>query len=242
MLKQAVASVLCQTHADWQLILAIDYLSPVTNDTTIYCERMALDDSRIVLDYTDLKPDDFTVNRFAHNINRAFRYCSGDYVSYLCDDDLYVPWRLATLSEALDDNPDWNIVYNRQLILEHNQFTERDLAGITRDPAFKIDHNSVMHRRHCFDIVGGWDETKPARLGDAFFFQRLAAEWPFYPVDCIGEVHRLGTHTGWSGKEALPKEQLLPGAPAGYDYPEIDDQGNCRTIQSGVDPGWSRIS
>ena len=217
MLKQAVASILAQTMDDWELILAIDHRHIDTvgfrHDTARYCE--SLGDKRIKKDWTDLIPGDQSLNRFAHNINRAFKLCSGDYITYLCDDDLLMPWKFTVFSGVLDENPDIRIVYGKQMIFDvpSGKFTsERGLFGVTNSAAGFVNHNSPMHRRECFDAVGGWDEHGPARLGDAYFWARLNKKWPFYPLDCVGEIQRMGDFNCWSGKPQSEAERQSAGA------------------------------
>ncbi len=227
MLKQAVASVLAQTMDDWQLVIAVDHTKKDINidwnlRSSILETSCAFEDEpRIVYDFTNLAPGDQTLNRFAHNINRAFKLCTGEYISYLCDDDLFLPWRLSVFSRVLDENPSYQVVYGKQMVwdIPGQKFTEERKAeqvlpvhpeGVY--PVGRVNHNSVMHRRECFDAVGGWVEAAPARLGDAFFFARLNQRWAFYPVDCVGEIMRMGEQNCWSGKPQSEAEKSNVGA------------------------------
>jgi spore maturation protein CgeD len=233
MLKQAVASVLAQTMDDWQLVIAVDHnteaLVKLPNDDPAWKSYFAYsvgvediaEDSRIKYDFTDLEPGDHSLNRFAHNINRAFKKCTGDYISYLCDDDLFLPWRLSVFSRVLDENPAYQVVYGRQIvwdiatdtgILERpaNQVLPQHPEGLSA--VDRVNHNSIMHRRECFDAVGGWVENAPARLGDAYFFARLNRRWDFYPVDCIGDIQRKGEQCCWSFKPISEAEKTNVGA------------------------------
>jgi spore maturation protein CgeD len=229
MLKQAVASVLSQTMDDWELILAIDHprMSPkFANEDEEKCWNVAFDMfdepyGRIKKDWTDLAPGDQSINRFGHNINRAFKLCTGEYISYLCDDDLFMPWRLSVFSRVLDENPDYAVVYGKQMVwdIPTQRFTdERPAAHLLPahpegvHPVGRVNHNSIMHRRACFDAVGGWVENAPARLGDAYFFAKLNQKWPFHPIDCVGEVMRMGDQNCWSGKPQSEAEKQNVGA------------------------------
>lgn len=226
MLKQAIASVLAQTLDDWELIIAVDHQKtqwanreniPDKYFGVLYEARLASEqqDRDIHIDYTDLEPGDQTLNRFAHNINRAFRLCTGEYITYLCDDDLLMPWKFTVFSQILDENPDIQIVYGKQMIFDvpSGKFTgERGLFGITNNAAGQVNHNSPMHRRHCFETAGGWNENAPARFGDAYFWQRLNQHWPFYPLDCVGEIQRMGDFNCWSGKPQSDAERANKGA------------------------------
>lgn len=227
MLKQAVASILAQTMDDWELILALDHkrLSRPSkeneHDTIAVVETLWRQEERIRVDYTDLEPADQSLNRFAHNINRAFKLCTGQYISYLCDDDLFMPWRLSVFSRVLDENPDYQVVYGKQIVWDiptDRAIEERPASQVLPvhpeglSPFGRVNHNSIMHRRECFDAVGGWVENAPARLGDAYFFARLNQRWAFHPIDCVGEIMRMGEQNCWSGKPRSEAERQNVGA------------------------------
>lgn len=223
MLKQAVSSILAQTMDDWQLVLACDHdgrtgrLTSEELAVVAECGHLSILDSRIVCDYTDLPAGDQSLNRFAHNINKAFKLCTGQYISYLCDDDLFMPWRLSVFSRVLDENPVSHVVYGKQIVwdiptdrgIEERQASQ--VLPVHPDGAYpvgRVNHNSIMHRRGCFEAVGGWVENAPARLGDAYFFARLNQKYAFYPIDCVGEIMRMGEQNCWSGKPQSEAEKV----------------------------------
>lgn len=220
MLKQAVYSVLCQTLENWELMLAVDHkrfqhISEIGNEITAICEDFALNDDRIHVDFTDLEPGEKSLNRFAHNINRAFKVTTGQYISYLCDDDLFTPHRCSVMAKFLDDNPLVEVCYDAQLIYSIPEDCIKEMRGpfgVISNPAGHVNHNSVMHRSECFEKVGGWVEDAPARLGDAYFFAKLSTIWPFHPVDIIGEIMRMGEQNCWSGKPQSEAEKTQVGA------------------------------
>lgn len=220
MLKQAVASILCQTMDNWELIISVDHRDHDHGALRLMPFDLRMDE-RCRFDWTDLEPEDKSLNRFAHNINKAFKLCTGDYVSYLCDDDLFMPWRLSVFSRVLDENPDYQVVYGKQMVwdIPTQRFTEERAASDVlpvhpegMSPYGRVNHNSIMHRRECFEQVGGWKEDAPARLGDAYFFARLNQKWPFYPIDCCGEIMRMGEQNCWSGKPQSEAEKTQVGA------------------------------
>ena len=231
MLKQAVSSVLAQTLDDWELVLAVDHRGTDSYDPQTLEVHELIDyigelwnsdeTNRIQLCFTDLEPGDQSLNRFAHNINRAFKLCTGEYISYLCDDDLFLPWRLSVFSRVLDENPDYQVVYGKQMVwdIPSQKFTEERKADLVLHPhpegvypVGRVNHNSIMHRRECFEAVGGWVENAPARLGDAFFFARLNQKYAFHPIDCVGEIMRMGEQNCWSGKPRSEAEKKDVGA------------------------------
>ena len=183
-LPQAIASVLAQTFQDYELWVAWD--GPVANS------GMFLDDRIHYASYHGVR----CLNRYASTINQTFPKTRGEYITYLCHDDLYLPWRLEAFAYVLDHNPDVHLVYGQQqMLIEQDGITRlagvRDTVGVTKQGAQQIDHSSVMHRRECFEKVGGWDEEAPMRYGDAFFWTRLnKAGYAFHPLPAPTDCHR----------------------------------------------------
>lgn len=186
-LKQAIGSVLAQTFEDWELLIA--------RDNSWDAESLTEADHRIWP--IDIAVPDGVTNRYAYTINQAFKHSKGEYITYLCHDDLFLPWRLEAFAYLLDKNPDVSIVYGQQQLMNDADGVTRlcgvrDTVGVCTDAAQKIDHSSVMHRRECFEKVGGWDEAAPMRYGDAAFWTRLNnAGYAFYPVQVPTDCHRF---------------------------------------------------
>jgi len=227
-LKQAIGSVLAQTLEDWELLIA--------SDGTLSENATSSADSRIR--YWPVYNVE-AANRYAHTINKAFNQSRGEYITYLCHDDLYLPWRLEAFAYVLDQNQDVHVVYGQQQMMSEEDGVTcltgvRDTVGVTLEAAYKIDHSSVMHRRECFEKVGGWDEEAPMRAGDACFWTRLnRAGYAFYPLQVPTDCHRYNSE---SVTYLIDHPEKAP-----HYYPPYDDQGNKRTVKNAVDCGWSSI-
>jgi GT2 family glycosyltransferase len=186
--------------------------------------------------YFSIKVPSDVVCRFAYTINQAFRESKGKYITYLCHDDLYLPYRLQVMVKVME-KMNLDIVFGDQQLIDgidpDNFWVEQVRKGSTEHPMGAVDHSSVMHRRECFEKVGGWDESAPMRYGDAFFWKRLLdAGYKFNGIAVVLDVHRFNKDSvTW--KEDNPESKR--------DYPPFDDLGNKRTIESGVDAGWSAV-
>jgi spore maturation protein CgeD len=233
-LKQAIASVLAQTFGDWRLLIAVD--GWIGSDNRAWSNLEEWDDRIRVVEC--LVPAGI-VNRYACTINQAVALSTGEYLTYLCHDDLYLPWRLEAFAYVLDHNPKVHVVYGQQQLMEEKDGITRltgvrDTVGITVNAAQRIDHSSVMHRRECFEKVGGWDEAAPMRYGDAYFWTKLnAAGYAFHPLNVPTDCHRYNSE---SVTYLIDHPEKAP-----HYYPPYDDQGNKRTIKNAVDCGWSAI-
>lgn len=229
-LSQAIESVLNQTFKDFELLIVDDNSD---DGSWEIIQKFKAQDDRVKAFKTDLDPSGHSIdmNRYTHNINLMWPKAEGDYISYLCDDDWYLPTRLERMVEFLDFNPGVFVCYGIQQIAnmegdEVKMGPLRNSPKILYDAVCKVDHSSVMHRKECFGVVGGWPEEKKTwRIGDAYFWAKLQEHWQFVRIDKEPtDVHRYN--------------ELSVTYALDHKYPDRDDQGNHRTIDSGVDPGW----
>lgn len=192
-LRQAIGSVLAQTFEDWECIVAYDGSNLTAPELRIIDERF---------DVWDLYVPEGVQCRFASTINQAFKYCKGDYITYLCHDDLYLPWRLDRMIRWFNGNPSWDIAFGHQMLISEGEsgiimgglgsHNRQIREGDMNQPAGTVDHSSVMHRRECFEKSGGWDENAPMRYGDAYFWMRLQnAGYKFHCIPEVLDVHRF---------------------------------------------------
>ena len=208
-LKQAIGSVLAQTHENWELIIACD--GPLQVEPQPYGWGMS--DHRMRQPVFDV-PEGVQC-RYAYTINQAFKQCNGDYITYLCHDDLYLPWRLELMVQRLGcctnsfSSPPSVVFGYQQLMTEgdnngivytamcaEGDWNNKIRKGSESQPAGTVDHSSVMHRRECFEKAGGWDENAPMRYGDMYFWQRLqAAGYKFHCIPEVLDAHRFNPHS-----------------------------------------------
>jgi glycosyltransferase involved in cell wall biosynthesis len=238
--KQAAASVLAQTYMDYELIIARDG-KEYQGYGLIGGIELSFDVPKNV------------VCRFAYTINQAFKYSTGQYITYLCHDDLYLPYRLQVMVKVMEKF-NLDIVFGSQQLIDDtdpnpDHFWGAVREGSTEQPMGRVDHSSLMHKRECFEKVGGWDESAPMRYGDAFFWKRLLdAGYKFNGIQQVLDVHRFNKESvTWKEEHPMTVQESpchgrcdhMGGHP--MPYPPIDDMGNKRTIESGVDAGWSAM-
>jgi len=219
-LPQAIESIITQTLSDWELLI-IDDLSD--DGALEIAQSYAREDSRIKVSLTDLKDRNLRkVNRYAHNINLAWPKSVGKYITYLGGDDWFLPRRFQIMSEYLDNDDSIYIVYSSQGVIRVEASGDevfqmnRPLVGITWNAQCRIDQGSVMHRKECFDVVGGWDEDPNFwHCGEARFWVKLNKYWPFYPIDEVLDVKRLSNRTiswiTWHGDQRYVPLAVVKG-------------------------------
>jgi spore maturation protein CgeD len=188
---KAIESVINQTFQNWELFIMDDH----SNRETIQVIEGYLHDKRIKFFNSNIKDNErYKTTRYATLINEALQKTKGKYISYLTDDNIYLPHRLQVMVDHFNQNPDIDIVYSAQRIKAFDESGVqtwegvRETEGILTEPANKVDHCSVMHTKKIADLVFGkygsfWDEDPIYWLsGDAAFWRRLAEFKPFYPI------------------------------------------------------------
>jgi spore maturation protein CgeD len=183
-LNQCIDSVLNQTYSNLELIILEDNSSDKDVDLIL----SSYNDDRIKIYKSHIGEDQRKITtRYATLINIGVRELStGDYITYLTNDDYYHTNRLEAMVNALEDES-IDVVYGAQRLADanDNQLGIRWTAGIIDIAACAVDHNSLMHRAEVFHEAGGWDDN-PMHWGaaDAVFWNRISATGrKFYPVD-----------------------------------------------------------
>lgn len=188
-LRQSIESVINQTYQNWELLIMEDN-SPNPEVMEII---MSYKDDRIRVFNSGVQESErYKTARYATLINVAvFNFATGEYITYLTDDDFYYPHRLETMVNGMSP-PQVSVVYGSQRVVDAdgNPGGVRGPFGVltgktSEDEAFnKIDHNSVMHTKKAFLDAKGWYDVAGVWGGaDAYFWRRLhEAGYTFYPV------------------------------------------------------------
>ncbi|WP_042357265.1 glycosyltransferase family 2 protein [Bacillus rubiinfantis] len=194
---QAIESVIKQTYPHWELFIMDDN----SNEETVGVIEQFLDHPRIYYYNSHVAESDrYKTTRYATLINQAIADSRGKYLSYLTDDNIYLPQRLKVMVNYLEKNKTVQIVYSEQLVkvYGHNQTVTQEFVrknyGILHKAANRVDHCSVMHTRKIANQVFNkyqsyWDDDPQFWLnGDAAFWTRLNQLQPFYPIPQVLDV------------------------------------------------------
>jgi spore maturation protein CgeD len=195
-LMQSIASVLNQSSRDFELIICDDNSpDPLVREILNTFEGY---DPHVRVYHSEVTEEDrYKTARYATMINHAVRSMAvGKYITYLTDDDIFYHDRLQRGIDMLDANPDYQVVYFNQNVLDldlgiagRRQFNDKPMTKAWD----AIDHNSIMHRSKLFFDVGGWPEGKGLWGGaDAMFFKKINDRGiPFMPIGGEpGDGHR----------------------------------------------------
>lgn len=204
-LREAIASVLAQTHPSLELVLVDDGSS---DGSWEIAKELARQDPRV------------RVFQNAQNLgivktrNRAFLEADpkSRYLAVLDSDDVCLPDRLAKQVAFLEAHPDHGIVGGHTLIIDaqgtvigqrlYPTSHEQIARVITRyNP---IAQPTVMIRRSALEAVGPYDERYP-RCQDYELWLRIAARYKLANLDAFTLKYRV---SATQGKRTHLKETL----------------------------------
>ncbi len=151
-LVDAVESVLAQTFADFEIVIADN---GSTDDTERLCREFAARDPRVRYERSE-------VNRgAAYNWNRVLDLAKGEYFKWFADDDLCDPELLGLSVAAMEAHPRAALVYPRtRFIDEHGQtFLTFDEGGhLAHWPGDSLQRgrqmlDALFDRQHGLDLI-----------------------------------------------------------------------------------------
>lgn len=158
-LPEALSSVLRQTHRDLELLVVNDGGEPVSDIV------QSFGDPRVV--FIDRREN----RGKPYSLNEALARARGRYIAYLDDDDVYYPYHVETLVNALESETDCQVAYSdlfrsycdirpdgRRVILAKHLEISRDFDRFMMFHFNHVLHVSLMHRRDLLDRTGPYNE------------------------------------------------------------------------------------
>ena len=229
LVADAIASVLAQTHRNFELLVCDDGSRDATPATLA-----AIEDGRLrVFRHAEKRGA-------AAARNTCLGAARGDYIAYLDSDNLWHPRYLELMLEAFERWPGTTASYAGYFdvqtdaagksFLRDAKVRPFQLEDQLEDPF--VDLNSFVHRRALFDVLGGFDERLVRRqdydLVMRYCWARAPRHVP-YALNLYRRVVGLGQITDTQGQD-LSAPALIAEKVAGF-------------YRSGVParmPGWVR--
>lgn len=185
LIGRAIQSVLNQTYKDFEIIVVDDGSSDNTKQAV-----KSFNDKRIK--YLRLKENS---GSSAAPGNTAIKIASGKYVAFLDSDDEWLPESLEKKLKCFEGNI--GVVYSGFIRRNDEKKMEYTIIPTKRGNIYRDElrkdyvssTSAVMVRRECFDKVGLFDETLPARQ-DYDMWLRLSKHYLFnYVPDPLVIIH-----------------------------------------------------
>ena len=184
-LDEAVASVVAQTHKDFELLLVDD---GSTDDTGVRMQAWAARDARIRVIRLD-------PNRgLPAALNEGFAHARGDVFGWTSDDNVYLPHAFELMLAALDAGAGLDGVcadYVRFDARGHE--TPVRVASASRLPLANVVGACFLYGRHVHEELGGFDAGLPL-AEDYDFWLRARARFRFTAVHEV--LYRYRDHAG----------------------------------------------
>jgi glycosyltransferase involved in cell wall biosynthesis len=185
-IRETVNSVLNQTFSDFELIVINDG----STDSTLEILD-SIQDSRLkVISYSNAG--------LAASRNRGITHATGEFISFLDADDLWLPEKLAEQLKALQTNPEAAVAYSwTDYINAESQFLQSGShISVSGDVFSKLivinfieSGSNVLIRKSALNEVGNFDEALTA-AEDWDMFLRLAARYHFVAVPLSHILYR----------------------------------------------------
>ncbi len=186
-LPVAIDSVLSQSMPDFELIVIDDG----SEDGTGKLMERYLKDPRV---------------RYLHQgnqgqsaaRNRGIEQARGEYICFLDSDNAWVETRLATSLRAFKEHAGVDVVYGDYMVIDREgrelgvnrmrRYSGRITPHLLRDNF--VSMNTTMTRRHCFDELGGFDQTD--RLAEDYgLWLRFSTRYQFLYIPEVLGYYRV---------------------------------------------------
>ncbi|HEY7426967.1 MAG TPA: glycosyltransferase family A protein [Gemmataceae bacterium] len=219
---EAIDSLLAQTFSDWE---AVVFDSGVLYDRGFFATLIAMKDPRIRL-VRSWETEEIRKTKTIASwcFNQCFRkkFLNGQYVTYLCDDDLFYPNAFQAFSDYAGTHPDAMAMYasvdmtgvtaaGEKLVFREllaDEVKGNCCGGGPLD--CQVDYLQLCHKAVLFDIFPGedfWPEDREVVAhADGIFLEKIGSRVPIYPVPVkIGENRKvpLSLNTGGERLELL---------------------------------------
>jgi hypothetical protein len=212
---EAIESVLAQDFDDYELVITDN---GSTDATPAICQHYAAADSRVKFHRFDVNVGNYG------NLNRGIEYAQGEYVKFLCSDDMLAPNCISRMLEAFAEYPQATVIGCAQKQVNSDGSLDRLLTAYTgtqlvpgrkvvKDLLFKMSNDigappSVMLRKA--DCGSGFNRHY-LYCGDMDFWCRLLLKGDYYFLNEPLSILRLhnGTATAATFKTMLLLADML---------------------------------
>lgn len=219
---EAIDSLLAQTFRDWEAVV-MD--SGVLHDCGFFSSLPAMKDPRIRL-VRSWETEEIRKTKTIASwcFNECFRkkLLNGQYVTYLCDDDLFYPNAFQVFHDYAQAHPDAKAMYasvdmtglsaNGEKLLFRELLAEEVKGSCCGGGPLDchVDYLQLCHKADLFDLFPEgdfWPEDREViQHADGIFLEKIGNLTPIYPIPVkIGENRKvpLSLNTGGERLELL---------------------------------------
>lgn len=147
-IRKSIQSIIDQTFNDWELIVVDDCSSDDTSEII-----KSFNDNRIVYTRNGVNC------KLPRSLNRGFVLATGEYLTWTSDDNFYKVDAIEKMVNALENNPNVDIVCAYSHFINDNNDVSGDF--ILSPPIYVFERNTVgacfLFRRNVYLNVGAYD-------------------------------------------------------------------------------------
>lgn len=163
-LAESIDSILTQTYKDWELIMCDDG----SKDNTYKIAKSYAEKYKQIVVFRNEKNQGL-----AYSLNKCIEKSSGKYIARMDGDDISLPERLERQVEYLENNQQVDILGTNVYYFDEQGVWGKSNAKQQLD---KIDiacgkifaHPSVMMKKSCLEVVGGYISNKLTRRAEDY--------------------------------------------------------------------------
>lgn len=155
-LKEAVDSILNQTHKNIEFIICDD---ASTDNSFKLLEEYAKQDDRIVLIKNEVN------SRLSFSLNHCLKYATGEYVARMDADDISLPERFEKQLAFLKEHPEVQLVGTA--MQRFNEEGMADIVNSVENPDYytlrnkiPFHHATILTQKKMYDTVKGYTVSK----------------------------------------------------------------------------------
>jgi glycosyltransferase involved in cell wall biosynthesis len=205
---EAIDSLLAQTFADWE---AVVFDSGVLYDQGFFASRPAMSDPRIRLvrswETEELRKTK-TIASWCFNECFRKKMLNGQYVVYLCDDDLFYPNAFQTFHDYVQTYPEARAMYasidmtavtpTGEKLMYHELLAKEVKGSCCSGGPLDcvVDYLQLCHKADLYDLIGDeefWPEDRAVIAhADGIFLEKIGSRVPILPIPVkIGENRKV---------------------------------------------------
>lgn len=202
-LRESIQSVINQTYSNWELIIVDD---ASTDSSPDIIREFAKTDNRIRFITNP------TNQKLPESLNIGFRQASGEYLTWTSDDNLYAGDAFKIMAEALDEEPEYGMVFcDMSYIDENGDITGDNSVRGKKDTTKLYLRDCIgacfMYRHSIIEAIGEYDPDM-FLVEDYDYWVRLSFKFKIKHMDCKPYFYRFHTGTLTASRTADVRNQM----------------------------------
>lgn len=223
---KTIESIQAQTYPNFELL--------IIDDGSIDCSRRNIEsflrDGRIRYIYQNNQG-------FSAALNRGLKESKGEFISFIGQDDLWIPEKLSTQIEYLNAHKESGIVFSDYYTINlegkiiESKRTKMPHTNLRKEIVKRLFLNNfigfetVLVRRQCFDIAGNFDEQMVG-FSDHDLWLRIAGQFNLSYIASFLVKKRSHEFQLSKRKESVLRDEFLLVEKALHKYPFLSEVKN----------------